>query len=332
MIEPITSGCESRRVSRGSHCRDATLVGHVVRLARGVGVILVRGIAASPHAANVTLCNDRRGNAPVKHGLVGAVLAAIWVAFASTALSGPPEEAVLAYQRGDYAAAFNDFRSLADHGDAHAQFMLGLMYHDGQGISPDETQAFAWFRKAAEQGNAEAQNYVGYMYTHGQGVTENRVAGFEWLRKAAAQGNATAQYRLGIAYVDGKGTAQNDARAVAWFRKSAEQGNSDAQFWLGLSYEQAEGVAQDYAAAVTWYRKSAEQGNGMAQYATGLMYYKGHGVPQDLVQAQHWFILSAARESDLRADAAQMRDKAASQMTPAQIATAQKLSRDWAPK
>jgi TPR repeat protein len=166
---------------------------------------------------------------------VGAIVATAWIAFAAPAPCGPREDAANSYQRGDYAAAFNDFKALADKGDAHAQYMLGLMYHDGQGISPNETAAFGWFLKAAQQGNADAENYVGYMYYNGQGVAEDKSFGFNWLHKAALQGNATAEFRLGIAYVDGKGTAQDDARAVTWFRKAAEQGNSDAQFWLAHS-------------------------------------------------------------------------------------------------
>jgi len=62
------------------------------------------------------------------------------------------------------------------------------------------------------------------------------------------------------------------------------------------------------------------------------MYYKGHGVAQDLVQAEHWFSLSAARDSDLRADAAAMRIKVASEMTPAEVSSAQKSSRAAPPK
>jgi TPR repeat protein len=266
------------------------------------------------HSTYVT--TDQEQHLDNRMAVARIVVATAWLAFATTAWCGPHEDAAAAYQRGDYAAAFNNFKALADDGDAHAQYMLGLMYHDGQGISPNENAAFGWFRKAAEQGNADAENYIGYMYTNGQGVAEDRVAGFTWLHKAALQGNATAQYRLGIAYVDGKGVAQDDARAVTWFRKAAAQGNADAQFWLGLSYDQAAGVPQDYAAA--------DQGNGMAQYAVGLMYYNAHGVQKDLVQAYRWFTLSAARESDLRADASGMLKKAASEMTPAQIATAQK--------
>src|ERR1700722_1841651 len=117
------------------------------------------------------------------HRVISIAAAAAWVAFATTAVCGPREDAAVAYQRGDYATAFNDFKALADHGDAHAQYMLGLMYHDGQGISPDENAAFAWFRKAAEQGNADAENYLGYMYTNGQGVAEDRVGGFTGLHQ-----------------------------------------------------------------------------------------------------------------------------------------------------
>jgi hypothetical protein len=91
-------------------------------------------------------------------------------------------------------------------------------------------------------------------------------------------------------------------------------------------------VPQDYAAALLWYRKSADQGNGMAQYAVGLMHYKAHGVEKDLVQAYRWFTLSAARDSDLRADASEMLKKVSSEMTPAQIATAQKSAREGTAK
>lgn len=67
-------------------------------------------------------------------------LAAAAALSALMALAGPPataqtfEDAVAAYERGDYAAAFAGFRSLADQGDAIAQFNLGLMYRKGEGV------------------------------------------------------------------------------------------------------------------------------------------------------------------------------------------------------
>lgn len=268
----------------------------------------------------------------MKHAVIATFFGAALIAFTAPVIAGPLEDALTSYQRGDYAIALKELRPLADNGDASAQFTLALMYHDGKGAPQNLPQAYAWVRKAANQGNPDAENLIGDMYAIGQGVAANKAAAFSWTRKAAEQGNAIAQYRLGIAYVDGKGTTQDDARAVTWFRKAAVQGNSDAQFWLGLSYDQAAGVPQDYAAALSWYRKSAERGNALGQYALGVMYFKGHGVAQDLVQAHQWFELSAAQESDLRVDAGAMLAKIATQITPAQIAQAQKQAHDWKPK
>jgi uncharacterized protein len=63
------------------------------------------------------------------------------------------------------------------------------------------------------------------------------------------------------------------------------------------------------------------------------MYNKGQGVPQDYVQAHMWFNLSAGRSplGDVHDAAVQERDTVATKMTPAQIAEAQKLAREWKP-
>jgi TPR repeat protein len=85
----------------------------------------------------------------------------------------------------------------------------------------------------------------------------------------------------------------------------------------------------DYTAAVGIFRPLADRGDAMAQYRLGFMYLEGRGVPQDHVRAHMWFNLSAARGS---LGGAAMRDQLAKQrMTPAQIAEAQKLAREWKP-
>lgn len=81
--------------------------------------------------------------------------------------------------------------------------------------------------------------------------------------------------------------------------------------------------------ALFWYRKAAEQGNAGAQANLGLMYERGQGVPQDYAQAHMWLNLAASRAHTA---AATKRDEVAAQMTPAQIAEAQKLAREWKPK
>ena len=83
-----------------------------------------------------------------------------------------------AYIRGDYATALREWRPLAEQGDAEAQFNLGLMYANGEGVPEDDVQAAFWFRKAAEQGDAAAQNNLGVRYDNGEGVPEDYVQAY----------------------------------------------------------------------------------------------------------------------------------------------------------
>ena len=53
------------------------------------------------------------------------------------------------------------------------------------------------------------------------------------------------------------------------------------------------------------------------------------GVPKNFVQAYKWYSLAATNGDK---PAAELRDALAKQMTPAQIAEAQKLAREWKPK
>ncbi len=62
-----------------------------------------------------------------------------------------------AYNRGDYDTAVKELRPLADQGIAVAQYNLGLMAYQGQGIPRDYQEAAQWCRLAAEQGHAGAQ-------------------------------------------------------------------------------------------------------------------------------------------------------------------------------
>lgn len=127
------------------------------------------------------------------------------------------------------------------------------------------------------------------------------------------------------------------ATVLRLLRPLADQGNATAQNNLGRMYENGQGVPQDYAAAVSWYRKAADQGHADAQNLLGLMYENGRGVRRDYVQAHKWYNLAASNShpasySVSREWVVSNRDRVATQMTPAQIAEAQKLAREWKPK
>ena len=68
-------------------------------------------------------------------------------------------------------------RARAEAGDAEAQFNLGTVYADGEGVPQDDAEAARWFRLAADQGLGEAQNNLGFMYDTGRGVPQDSCAG-----------------------------------------------------------------------------------------------------------------------------------------------------------
>ena len=62
-----------------------------------------------------------------------------------------------AYVQKDYATALKLWRPLAEQGHAKAQYFLGLMHANGQGVPEDDVLAYMWYNLAAAQGNEEAQ-------------------------------------------------------------------------------------------------------------------------------------------------------------------------------
>ena len=132
-----------------------------------------------------------------------------------------------AYLKSDDATALKHWRPLAEQGHAKAQYFLGLMHANGQGVTRDYAEAVRWYRMAAKQGNRAAQFWLGSVYHHGQGVAKNDKEAVRWWRMAGDKGHARAQYFLGLMYQNGQGVTQDDAEAVRWFRLAAKQGNAD---------------------------------------------------------------------------------------------------------
>jgi TPR repeat protein len=166
---------------------------------------------------------------------------------------------------------------------------LAVIYMDGLGCVRDDVAAVEYFRVAAEQGDASAQTNLAEMYLDGRGVETDDVQACAWFRKAAEQGDAEPQFRLGLMYANGVGVNKDDEQAVLWYRKAAEQGDARAQFNLGFMYEKGRGVEKDQAQAVMLYRKAAEQGYPVAQYSLGFMHTFGIGVEKDYALAFSWF-------------------------------------------
>jgi TPR repeat protein len=121
----------------------------------------------------------------------------------------------------------------ADHGDAEAQFRLGVYYSNLK--THDYPQAFHWFSLAATQNHSLAQFNIGVMCTHGQGMPKDDVKALQWFQKAADLGDCGAQYQLGNIHqrFSFSGTTSNATEsrieAYKWFHIAAAQGYFGAQ-------------------------------------------------------------------------------------------------------
>ena len=85
---------------------------------------------------------------------------------------GGYKEGWAAYNKGAYATAMKLYRKGAEEGEQKAQYYLGLMYLNGEGISePNKEEAVKWFRKAVEKGDvqvrADASHSLRRLYKEG---------------------------------------------------------------------------------------------------------------------------------------------------------------------
>ena len=77
---------------------------------------------------------------------------------------------------------------------------MGSIYFKGDGVKVDKVAALEWWLKAAEHGNADAQfnmgvHYSSIEYQKESGVSRESLhaAGSAWFRKAAKQGHPQAR-------------------------------------------------------------------------------------------------------------------------------------------
>ena len=145
-------------------------------------------------------------------------------------------------------------------------------------------------------------------------------------RALAQRGHVQAQYQLGVIYEYGRGVRADDRQAVAWYHKAAQQGSAAAQYRLAVLHDNGWGIPRDDAKAVHWYRRAAVQGHTLAQHDLAFMYWAGRGVNKDKVQTYMWLSIAVGGGSVLMGKHLR---RVAAAMTPAEIAEAERLARDW---
>ena len=132
-----------------------------------------------------------------------AGMVALLVGAAACAETPEPETPDAQTTESAQGNSIEALRTRANAWDAGAQYNLGLMYDNGEGVPQDDVEAVAWYRRAAEQGRAGAQVEFGLMYGRGRGVPQDYVEAYKWLNLAMTYTDAEDRER----YVDQRDSA-----------------------------------------------------------------------------------------------------------------------------
>ncbi|KEC54560.1 tetratricopeptide repeat protein [Bartonella koehlerae] len=158
-----------------------------------------------------------------------------------------------AYKNGQINQAISALRCAANMGHIGANWKLGHIYADGDGVPEDDYKAYNFFAYIVEKGadlGSENESYVsdslvklaGYIK---KGIPQSPVksnpsyATRLYMQAAMNYGNSKAQYYLGQIFLKGEGREKNLVQAARWFQLSARKGNPPAQAMLGNMLFQA---------------------------------------------------------------------------------------------
>lgn len=163
----------------------------------------------------------------------------------------------------------------AEGGHPIAQWKLGRMYADGNGVAQDDLRAFGYFSRIA---NAHAEDSPS-------------------APQAAVVANAfVALGRYYLAGIPNSKVKPDTERAREMFSYAASYfGNADAQYDLARLYLDGIGAPRDSKYGARWLGLAAQKGQHQAQAMLGQMLFNGDQLPKQAARGLMW--LTLARDS-----------------------------------
>ncbi|MDP2123835.1 MAG: tetratricopeptide repeat protein [Parvibaculum sp.] len=138
------------------------------------------------------------------------------------------DEAVAAYDAGDYKKAFDIWLPLAQRDDLAAMRNVALMLRHGKGVERDPERALYFYERSGRAGLVAAQVNSAFMHLDGDGIPQDYKKASFWFHAAAMAGVPVARYNLGVMYERGLGVEADPARALAWYALAARAGHAQA--------------------------------------------------------------------------------------------------------
>jgi len=173
-----------------------------------------------------------------------------------------------ALRAGEMAKAVTSLQYAAEQGHALAQWKLGRMYAEGEGVERSDMRAFEYFSRIANayaddspgtpQARFVANAFValGHYYLDGipnSAIKADPVRAHEMFSYAASYfGDPDAQYYLARLYLDGKGAPRDPRQAARWLSLAANKGQHQAQALLGRILFNGEHLQRQAARGLMW--------------------------------------------------------------------------------
>ncbi|MEL6088566.1 tetratricopeptide repeat protein [Bartonella schoenbuchensis] len=175
-----------------------------------------------------------------------------------------------AYKNGQIDQAISALHYAANMGHIGANWKLGYIYANGDGVPENDYKAYNFFAHIVEKGadpGSENESYVsdalvklaGYLR---KGIPDSPVKADPsyavdlYTQAATNYRNPQAQYYLGSMLLKGEGGEKNPVQAARWFQLSAKKGNSSAQAMLGNMLFQAGETVRGVAMLTAAYEKA----------------------------------------------------------------------------
>ena len=199
----------------------------------------------------------------------------------------------LYYEENDYNNSFIWWSNAANQGDEIAQFNLGALYDNGEGVNQDYSQAIKWFKKSAEHRFAEALNRLGEMCEEGLGMAQDYDKAFKYYSDATnlavVKKSIDSMVHLGLLYEKGLGTEMDIDEAYMYFEWAAREGHPFAIGKIGYSYLNGIFYKKDTKRGLKLILKAAEKGDIRATRFLVVLFASGHIVKQNYDKAKEYF-------------------------------------------
>lgn len=156
---------------------------------------------------------------------------------------------------GNHEIAIEIFQQCAAEEDARCNFALGTYYYFGDGgIDIDLGEARSFLQLSADNGYGPAEYLLAIMYRDGEGVDADVQVALKYLNSAARR--CVPQAQEGLAeYYEGRNTADGDLEAATWYSLAADNGSDSAIDGLGRV---AEDKGDEFVAAISDARQRIE--------------------------------------------------------------------------